>query len=107
MIRRTTMIAVSVTCAAIAVAAQGPVFRSGTDLVTINVLVTDAKGKAVSDLTAKDFQIVEKGRAQKISAFSFVRIPPAMRTEVLTAKLPPVRDVITNQLPAHSRVFAI
>src|SRR5262249_29143877 len=61
----------------------------------------------VSDLTANDFQIVEKGRAQKISAFSFVRIPPVTRTEVLPAQLPPVRDVITNQLPAHSRVFAI
>src|SRR5262245_38068665 len=107
MFRRSALIAAWIACAALAVAAQNPVFKSGTDLVTINVLVTDAKGKAVSDLTANDFQIVEKGRAQKISAFSFVRIPPVTRTEVLPNRLPPVRDVITNKLPAHSRVFAI
>lgn len=46
--------------------------RITTNLVQIDVVVTDGKGNQVEDLTADDFEIQENGRSQKITNFSFV-----------------------------------
>lgn len=50
--------------------AQGPVFRSGVDLVTFGVTVVDRKGNFVTDLTADDFTLVEDGREQRVQYFT-------------------------------------
>jgi VWFA-related protein len=57
-------------------AAQQPrtVFRSGRDLVSIDVIVRDRSGAIVRDLTAKDFEIREDGQPQDVSTFSFQEI---------------------------------
>src|SRR5262249_10975899 len=47
-----------------------PTFRSGIDLVTFSVTVTDRKGNLVTDLTAADFDVYEDGRKQAISSFA-------------------------------------
>jgi Ca-activated chloride channel family protein len=51
-------------------AQQPPVFRSGVDLVTVGVTITDRKGKLITDLTADDFEIYEDGRKQTIRYFA-------------------------------------
>ena len=38
---------------------QQPIFRAGTDLVRVDVTVTQNGDEAVSDLTAADFEITE------------------------------------------------
>ncbi|HZS09028.1 MAG TPA: VWA domain-containing protein [Blastocatellia bacterium] len=43
--------------------------RIDTDLVTINVTVTDKAGNYVRDLRAEDFQVYENGRLRKIDFF--------------------------------------
>ncbi len=50
--------------------AQGPVFRSGVDLVTFGVTVVDRRGNFVTDLTPADFTVIEDGRDQKVQYFS-------------------------------------
>src|SRR5262249_32047094 len=47
-----------------------PTFRSGIDLVTFSVTVTDRKGNLVTDLTADDLEVYEDGRKQTISSFA-------------------------------------
>jgi Ca-activated chloride channel family protein len=61
--------------AADAPAAQPGVFRSLTELVVLQVSVTDANGKFVPDLTASDFAVFEEGRQQTISLFSTSTAP--------------------------------
>jgi Ca-activated chloride channel homolog len=51
-------------------AAQGPTFRSGIELVTFGVTVTDRNGTYVSDLTRDDFEVVEDGRPQAVRYFA-------------------------------------
>lgn len=46
-----------------------PVFRAGTDLVEVDVVVRDGDGKFVSDLSADDFVVEESGQPQPIQAF--------------------------------------
>ena len=48
------------------------VVRITTNLVQLDVVVTDNKGRQVTDLTADDFEMFEGGRPQKITNFSFV-----------------------------------
>jgi Ca-activated chloride channel family protein len=43
--------------------------QNSTKLVRVNVSVTDADGKPVTDLTQADFAILEDGREQKITRF--------------------------------------
>jgi Ca-activated chloride channel family protein len=46
------------------------VFRSGVDLVNFGVTVVNRRGDLVTDLTASDFEIVERGKPQTIEFFA-------------------------------------
>jgi len=50
--------------------AQGSAFRSGIDLVSLNVTVTDASNRYITDLSGDDFSILEDGAKQEIGFFS-------------------------------------
>ena len=50
--------------------AQGPTFRSGTELVSLNVTVVGADAKPVTGLTQDQFNIFEDGVAQTVKFFS-------------------------------------
>jgi Ca-activated chloride channel family protein len=54
---------------------QGPAFRSGTDLVALQVTVTDANGRAVHGLTADGFQIFENDRPRPLEQFTQDTVP--------------------------------
>lgn len=51
---------------------QPPIFRSGAELVRVDVTVLDRGGKPVPDLKMSDFVIFEDGVPQKIQTFQFV-----------------------------------
>ena len=50
-------------------AAQGTVFRSGANLVPLNVTVTDSSKQFVKGLTAADFSVFEDGVEQSVQFF--------------------------------------
>lgn len=66
---------------AAAALAQTPdhVIRINVNLVQIDAIVTDGKGRPVTDLKAEDFQILQDGKPQVISNFSYVLTAPAGR----------------------------
>jgi VWFA-related protein len=51
------------------------IFRSGVDLVSLNVIVTDAKDKFVTGLSQKDFAVYEDGVQQDVSFFAAANVP--------------------------------
>lgn len=51
---------------------ENDVVKITTNLVQIDVTVTDSKGKPVRDLRSDEFEIYENGKKQDISNFSFV-----------------------------------
>ena len=55
---------------------QQQVFRSGTELVEVDVVVLDSTGRLVRGLTAADFELYDEGAPQEVSTFSFVEVDP-------------------------------
>jgi Ca-activated chloride channel family protein len=56
-------------------AQQRQPIRSGVDIVSLNVTVTDAAGKYATDLAEPDFQVFEDGALQKLTFFSRTQQP--------------------------------
>lgn len=50
-------------------AAQTATFNSGVDLVRVNAVVRDRKGRLVADLAARDFTIFDNGESRPIADF--------------------------------------
>jgi hypothetical protein len=51
---------------------QDPVIRVTVDLVQVDAVVTDSQGRHVAGMKPEDFQILEDGKPQKITHFSYV-----------------------------------
>lgn len=70
-VRRHWSAAASLVAWAIAAGAGAqPVFRAGVDLVNFGVTVVDRQGALVTDLGPEDFEVVEKGRSQRLEMFA-------------------------------------
>ena len=67
-------------------AAQAPkaTFKSGLDLVVVNVVVRDKDGKLVRGLTRNDFVVMEDGKPQTVSSFDFEEIENASLPSMAT-----------------------
>src|SRR5262245_27090319 len=61
--------------AAIVVETPTVTFRSGVDLVALNVVVTDATQKFVTGLVSSDFAVFEDGVQQAVSFFGATNVP--------------------------------
>ena len=85
-------------------------FRASTNVVEVQIVVTDRSGKPVPGLTRDDFEIVEDGKPQSISLFSFMDIPLPMTATAAPATTPApaaAADVVTNALKQESRLYLI
>jgi VWFA-related protein len=90
---------------ATAQAPQQPTFRTGTNVVQVDVIVTDADGRPVDDLTADDFQVLDDGHAVPVTAFRFLNAAQAEASERY-----PVRTADDEEREAaheEARLFAI
>jgi VWFA-related protein len=86
---------------------QGPTFRVRVDYVEVDVVVTDRQGNLVRDLKKEDFQVLEDGKAQTISAFSLVDIPIERADRPLYQADPIEPDVRSNEQPFEGRVYVM
>jgi len=57
---------------------QQPSFRAGVELVSLNVIVTEAGGKYVTDLSQDDFNVFEDGVKQEVTFFNKTNLPIAL-----------------------------
>jgi VWFA-related protein len=86
---------------------QQPTFKLRVDYVEVDVVVTDQQGNLVRDLKKEDFQVLEDGKAQAISAFTLVDIPIERADRPLFAASPIEPDVKTNERPFDGRVYVM
>jgi VWFA-related protein len=85
-----------------------PQFRSGVDLVPLEVVVTDRNHRLITDLAADDFQVLDRGRLQEIADFRRVSLP--VRTRDIKTPVPiPLADGLGSNpvVPSDSRRFVL
>ena len=85
----------------------GPTFKVRVDYVEVDTVVTDKQGKLVRDLKKEDFQVLEDGKAQQITAFTTIDIPIERADRPLFAAAPIEPDVRTNEKPFDGRVYVM
>ena len=81
-------------------------FRVEVNYVELDAVVTDAQGNPVTDLTVDDFEVLEDGRPQKVTAFSLVNLPIQRAARPLFSTEPIEPDVQTNT-NAEGRIYLI
>jgi VWFA-related protein len=82
-------------------------FKVEVNYVEIDANVTDAQGNFVRSLTKDDFQILEDGKPQTLTAFSMVDIPIERVDPPLFSKTAIPPDVVTNRTPFEGRIFVL
>ena len=87
---------------------QPPItFRAEINYVEVDARVLDQQGKFIAGLKPEDFEVLEDGRAQKVSAFSLVNIPVERVERPLFASRPVEPDVRNNLQGADGRIYLI
>ena len=87
---------------------QPPItFRAEINYIEVDARVLDAQGKFIPDLRAGDFQVIEDGKPQAVTAFSLVNIPVERQERPLFASKPIEPDVRTNLQAADGRIYLI
>jgi Ca-activated chloride channel family protein len=71
----TGLAAAAIACGVTAAAQQRQPIRSGVEIVSLNVTVTDGAGKYATDLAEPDFQVFEDGALQPLTFFSRTQQP--------------------------------
>ncbi|MBM3771651.1 MAG: VWA domain-containing protein [Acidimicrobiia bacterium] len=84
---------------------ETPRFQAQVEYVEVDVLVTDAQGRLVRDLTKDDFQVFEDGKSQTIANFSMVNIPLERADRPLFRPDPVEPDTASNERPFNGRLY--
>jgi VWFA-related protein len=83
-----------------------PRFRVEVNYVEVDAVVTDAQGNFVRNLTRDDFEVLEDGKPQQISAFSTVDLPVERADAPLLAP-DVVPDVRSNAREFDGRLYLL
>ena len=67
------------------------------NLVQVDAVVTDSDGRQVTNLAADDFEVLEDGRPQQITAFSYVKTAGPQPVGARPAA--PVKNPIAPPMP--------
>ena len=81
-------------------------FRVEINYVEVDAVVTDAQGRLVTDLSQEDFEVLEDGRPQKVTAFSLINLPVERAPRPLFLGEPIEPDVRANTV-AEGRIYMI
>jgi VWFA-related protein len=84
---------------------QRPTFRVGSSFVRVDVYPSK-DGKAVTDLAANEFEILEDGVAQRIESFEFVAIP-AGAPDTAKTETSSQRESLQAAANPRNRVFVL
>jgi VWFA-related protein len=89
-------------------ASQPPApFKSGVDVVHVDVSVLDKERRPVRGLSTADFVVREDGKVRPVVAFSEVELPPRPGEPLATWMRDAAADVVTNQVPRDGRLVVI
>jgi VWFA-related protein len=83
------------------------VFRGGVDSISVDVRVTDLKGRPVTDLRPEDFEIREGGRVQTITNFKLIEVDDGLDDPAARSALRSLGDQSRETAREDNRLLAI
>jgi VWFA-related protein len=90
---------------------EDDVVRITTNLVQVDLVVTDRKGNQVTNLTEDDFEIYEEAKQQKITNFSWVsneQTPAALTASTAAVTVSPATGLrVRPETPRHTIAIVI
>src|SRR5687768_2391040 len=87
--------------------AQQPTFKSGVNLVEVDVVVTNQAGQPVRGLGQADFEVTEDGKPVTISTFLAVDLPAAPPGSPIPPADRSGTAIASNDQPVDGRVILI
>jgi VWFA-related protein len=113
-VRLVPTLAITIACATLALRAQDPqdparqlpVFRSGVDLVIVDVTVVDRNGAPIRGLTADDFDVKLDGKPGRVQALDFLEFGAVSGTEASATSATTARAAATGA-SRGGRVFLL
>lgn len=88
-------------------ATQQPTFRSGVDLVQVDVVVVDKEGHPIRGLKQTDFTVLDRGKPQTIAAFQELDRDRAAEPPSLPIARATRLDVSSNQAAQSGRLVVM
>ena len=81
------------------------VVRLSVDLVQVDAVVTDAKGRPITDLVAADFEILQDGRVQAVTQAVYMggTTPPSLAGGTVASGT----EAAPGEAPADALVFVV
>src|ERR1700732_4021705 len=73
--------------------ANMPLLRVTVNLVQVDAVVTDSKGNQITNLIADDFVLLQDGKPQKITHFSYISTAAATPAPVAPTRVTPVKGM--------------
>ena len=77
-------------------AQQRSVFRSGTELVLVNVVVRDKTGAVVRNLSRDDFTVTEDDKPQTVTSFDFEELASSPVATDAAASATPAEPILSS-----------
>jgi VWFA-related protein len=76
-------------------------------VTNVDVVVTDSKGRPITDLTAADFEVRQDGVVQPLTNFSFIRNAPPVPAEAAPPTTPTPAPALEPATPQAARAHLI
>lgn len=91
----------------LATVVAGQILRTRTDLVEVDVAVTDRRGRPVTDLQASDFEVHEDGALMRIEAFDAIHVAARSSATPIVRADGSGAAVASNETPADGRLIVL
>jgi VWFA-related protein len=82
-----------------------PTFRTGVDVIAVDVTVTDSRGRPIEDLLPPDFVVQIDGQPRKVISAELVKIDVEAAKKEAADPFDPI--FTTNQRPRNGRLFML
>lgn len=87
--------------------AQAPLFRSGVEVLEVDVTIVDGKGYPVTDLRAPEFTVTIDGQPRRVVSAEYIADVAPPRTQAAAPKLDPYISNNTDRRPGRLIMLAI
>ena len=86
---------------------QGPTFKSGVDLIRLDVIVVGKDGSPVADLNSEDFEVKVGGKIRPVATSRFLSLQPRALDVPSGTSLASTRDYTGNDAGTTGRLFVL